>query len=67
MYFLDSCQYNIAVSFCSNVMGQNETKTTFCFCRMTARIFNVSRFAPHYTNRGATRVKHGIIRLQQKR
>ena len=40
MYFSDSCQYNIAVSFCPNAMGQNETKTTFCFCRMTARIFN---------------------------
>ena len=42
MYFSDSCQYNIAVSFCPNAMGQNETKTTFCFRPMTARIFNVA-------------------------
>ena len=42
MYFSDSCQYNIAVSFCPNAMGQNETKTTFCFRCMTARIFNVT-------------------------
>ena len=42
MYFSDSCQYNIAVSFYPNAMGQNERKTTFCFRRMTARIFNVT-------------------------
>ena len=42
MYFSDSCQYNIAVSFYPNVMGQNETKIAFCLRRMTAKIFNVT-------------------------